>query len=136
MELEGVPLDTETLDRLLSNWSALQRRLIDSVDREYGVYENYTFKRERFERWLAKRGISWPHLESGELDLQSKTFEDEVKIHSEIRNLAEHRCSLSEMRRNGLAAGARRCSPGLLSPFRSVTRRHQLSHAKFIFVPS
>ncbi len=136
MEFEGVPLDTETLDRLLSNWSALQRRLIDSVDREYGVYENYTFKRERFERWLAKRGISWPHLESGELDLQSKTFEDEVKIHSEIRNLAELRCSLSEMRLNDLAVGADGCNRCLLSPFRSVTGRNQPSNAKFIFGPS
>jgi DNA polymerase I len=72
MEFEGVPLDTETLVRLVSNWSALQHRLIDSVDRDYGVFENYTFKRERFERWLAERDISWPELESGELDLQSK----------------------------------------------------------------
>ncbi|MFO0897586.1 MAG: DNA polymerase [Pirellulales bacterium] len=38
MEHTGVPLDVETFERLRDNWQAIQLRLIDEVDREYGVY--------------------------------------------------------------------------------------------------
>jgi hypothetical protein len=105
-----------------------------SVVKKRFVFEDYTFKRERFERWLAERNISWPQLESGELDLQAKTFEEQVKIHPEIRNLAELQHSLSEMRLNDLAVGPDGYNRCLLSPFRSVTGRNQPSNAKYFRV--
>jgi DNA polymerase-1 len=69
MEAEGVPVDTELLSRLRANWTAIQDRLIGAVDSDYHIFEGRTFKLERFEQWLAGRGIPWPRLESGQLDL-------------------------------------------------------------------
>ncbi len=39
MEWCGVPVDTETLDRLLTNWDCIRGRLVAAVNRDYGVYE-------------------------------------------------------------------------------------------------
>jgi hypothetical protein len=38
MESAGVPIDTETLGALRSNWDKIKGRLVEAVDREYGVY--------------------------------------------------------------------------------------------------
>lgn len=38
MEWAGVPIDTETLGRLRSSWDKIKGRLVEAVDREYGVY--------------------------------------------------------------------------------------------------
>jgi hypothetical protein len=38
MEWAGVPLDTEALDRLRGGWETIKGRLIEEVDRSYGVF--------------------------------------------------------------------------------------------------
>jgi hypothetical protein len=39
MEWHGVPLDTDTLARLLGNWDRIKNRLVARVNERYGVYE-------------------------------------------------------------------------------------------------
>lgn len=38
MEYLGTPIDVETLNRLRDNWTAVQSKLIDRINPEYGVY--------------------------------------------------------------------------------------------------
>lgn len=38
MEWNGVPLDADTLHRLLANWTAIKSRLVGTIDRDYGVF--------------------------------------------------------------------------------------------------
>jgi hypothetical protein len=38
MEWAGVPIDTDTLNRLRDNWEGIKGRLIAALDREYGVF--------------------------------------------------------------------------------------------------
>jgi hypothetical protein len=38
MEWAGVPIDAETLAALCSNWDKIKGRLVEAVDREYGVF--------------------------------------------------------------------------------------------------
>src|SRR5262249_32017058 len=38
MEWNGVPIDTEALDRLRDNWARIKGRLIAAVDADYGVF--------------------------------------------------------------------------------------------------
>lgn len=38
MESTGVPIDGETLARLRDNWTPIKARLVEAVDRDYGVY--------------------------------------------------------------------------------------------------
>jgi DNA polymerase I-like protein with 3'-5' exonuclease and polymerase domains len=48
MERLGVPIDKETLESFRKNWQTIQERLIESIDRHYGVYEGRKFKMDRW----------------------------------------------------------------------------------------
>ena len=49
LEFVGVPIDVELLERLRTNWTSIQDRLITAIDADYHVYDGRTFKRDRFE---------------------------------------------------------------------------------------
>jgi hypothetical protein len=136
MEYTGVPIDTDMLACLRANWTAIQDRLIAAIDRDYGVYDGRTFKRDRFEHLLAREGIPWPRLESGQLDLSDDAFRERAKAYPRISPLRELRSSLSELRLNDLAVGHDGRNRCLLSPFRARSSRNQPSNSKFIFGPS
>jgi DNA polymerase family A len=133
MESVGVPIEVELLERLRTNWTSIQDRLITAIDADYHVYDGRTFKRDRFERLLVAHQIAWPLLESGQLDLSRSTFRDMAKIHPVISPLHELRHALSEMRLNELAVGKDGCNRCMLSVFRSKTSRNQPSNTKYIF---
>jgi hypothetical protein len=48
IERNGIPLDMPTLRELELKWDNLLLRLITEVDREYHIYEDTTFKFDRF----------------------------------------------------------------------------------------
>ena len=136
MEFTGVPINLLLLDRLRDRWTAIQDQLIAKIDADYGVFEGRTFKTARFERWLVQHQISWPRLDSGQLDLDNETFKEMARIYPVLIKLRELRHSLSEMRLNDLAVGRDASNRCLLSPYSSRTSRNQPSTTKFIFGPS
>jgi hypothetical protein len=137
MERAGVPLDTATLECLLTHWSALKRQLIGAIDLAYGVYENTTFKGGKFAAYLEREGISyWPVTETGKLSLEDDTFRDMAKLFPQLTALKELRCSLSEMRLSGLTVGADGRNRCLLSPYATKTGRNAPSNTKFVFGPA
>src|SRR6516164_1859214 len=136
IEHNGVPIDTTTLELLREKWVSIQDQLIAAVDSQYHVYEGRTFKQERFAKYLEARGIPWPRLESGTLDLEDGTFRQMAKAHLEISPLRELRHDLAELRLNDLAVGRDGRNRTILSAFRSRTGRNQPSNTKFIFGPS
>ena len=136
MEYNGVPIDTETLARLRNGWADIKGTLIADIDKDYGVFEGRTFKRDLFAQWLIKNRIAWPTTETGQLALDSDTFKQMARGNPEVAPLRELRHSLSEMRLNDLAVGSDGRNRTLLSPFRARTGRNQPSNSKFIFGPS
>ena len=136
MEHTGTPIDTDTLQLLRDHWSPIKGQLIENVDKDYGVYDNSTFKRDRFAAWLAESRIPWPRLESGALALGDDTFRDMAKTYPAVAPLRELRHTLGEMRLESLAVGSDSRNRTLLSPFASRTSRNQPSNSKFIFGPS
>ena len=80
MEFHGVPINRERLDLLRENWEPIQDRLIARINPAYQVFDGRTFKRGRFEGWLVRNNVSWPRLESGQLDLEDDTFREMSKI--------------------------------------------------------
>jgi hypothetical protein len=234
MERAGVPIDTDTLNRLRANWERIRARLIHIVNRDYGVFVpagrrainpetrlgaalirtaeewridaqkladvvDYLWQRDReanaevadeirkarqaarltvnrrlarprhdpgllreaaeivassrdaeelpagpmrfsAERWAAylrRKGIPWPRLESGALDLSDDTFREMARAYpKEVGPIRELRYTLSQLRLNDLTVGADGRNRCLLSAFRSKTGRNQPSNAKFIFGPS
>jgi DNA polymerase-1 len=136
MEWAGVPIDTPMLERLRLHWPDLQQRLINTIDKEYGVFEGRTFKADRFANYLVRHKIPWPILDSGKLALDDDTFRSMAKAYPELSPLHELRHSLSELRLESLAVGSDGRNRCLLSAFGSKTGRNQPSNSKFIFGPS
>ncbi|AMV40451.1 DNA polymerase [Planctomyces sp. SH-PL62] len=136
MEWAGVPIDTETLSRLREGWDSVQERLIRSVDSRFGVFDGRTFKAERWAGWLARSGVSWPRLESGELALDDDTFREMARSHPDVALMRELRISLSQLRLRELAVGSDGRNRTLLSPYRAKTGRNAPSNSRFIFGPS
>jgi hypothetical protein len=136
MEYAGTPIDTAMLELFRHHWTDIQDQLIAEIDADYGVYEGRTFKTEWFAALLVAKGIPWPLLESGNLDLSDDTFRQQARAYPVVAPLRELRSSLSDLRLNDLAVGADGRNRTLLSAFRSRTGRNQPSNTRFIFGPS
>jgi hypothetical protein len=136
MEHVGTPIDVDTLDLFRRRWTDIQDQLIAEIDAGYGVFEGRTFKQDRWAQWLAVRGIPWPRLDSGYLDLSDDTFRQQARAYPAVSPLRELRSSLSDLRLNDLAVGQDGRNRTILSAFRSRTGRNQPSNTRFIFGPS
>jgi len=137
MEHRGIPLDVPTFEHLKRRWAAVQSQLVAEVDQRYHVFENTTFKHDRFARFLVDRNIPWPSLESGRLDLCDDTFRSQAKAYPVVAELRELRAALGQMRLfDDLAIGPDGRNRTSIAPFRARTGRNQPSNAKFIFGPS
>ena len=106
IEWNGIPIDTVTLDLLRQHWTGIQDELIAEIDRDYGVFEGRSFRRERWRQWLAAHGIPWPTTETGQLKLDDDTFREMAKAHPKVSPMRELRSALSEMRLSDLAVGS------------------------------
>lgn len=136
MEWNGIPIDTESLARFRASWDTVQSKLIERIDRDYGVYDGRTFKSNRWAAWLESKGIAWPRLDTGSLALDDETFRSMSKVYPEVAPIRELRNSLSKLRLQNLAVGSDGRNRCLISAFASKTGRNQPSNAKFIFGPS
>jgi DNA polymerase-1 len=136
MEWNGTPIDVPTLELLREHWTGIQDSLIAAIDYDYGIYEGRTFKRDRWERYLAAHNIPWPRLESGELDLRDGTFREMAKSYPTVAPIRELRSALSDLRLNDLAVGHDGRNRTILSAFRARTGRNQPSNTRYIFGPS
>jgi DNA polymerase-1 len=136
IEWNGTPIDTANLDLLRRHWTNIQDDLIAEIDRDYGVFEGRSFRRERWWQWLVANDIPLPLLESGQLDLSDDTFRQMARAYPAIAPMRELRSALSEMRLADLAVGSDGRNRTILSAFRSRTGRCQPSNTKYIFGPS
>jgi hypothetical protein len=135
MEYHGPPIDVETLARLREGWTGIQDELIRAID-VHGIFDERTFKADRWAKLMAAQGIPWPSLESGQLNLSDGTFRQMAKSYSLVSPYRELRHSLSELRLNDLQVGRDGRNRTVLSAFRSRTGRNQPSNSKYIFGPS
>jgi hypothetical protein len=136
MQRTGIPVDAELLARLMANWSTIRERLIVEVDRNYGIYEGETFKRNRFVKWLSAHNIPWPMLRDDVPDLKSDTFRLMSKAFPAVAPLQELRASLSELRLSDIKVDHGGRHRTLLSPFGTSTGRNAPSSTRFIFGPA
>jgi hypothetical protein len=136
MQTIGVPLDTEALTILNNHWTKIQDDLIDEVDAEYGVFEDRTFKRDRFAAYLIRNNIPWPRHPSGALNLDDDTFREVAKSNPKIAPLRELRVALGQMYLSDLAVGTDGRNRCVLNAFHARTGRNQPSNSRFIFGPS
>ena len=130
MEHNGVPIDTETLDRLREHWTTIKAELIREVDRDYHVYDDGVFRAGWFAAYLARVGIhNWPRSDTGKLLLDKDTFKAMAESYPCLRALRELRVTLSELRLEKLQVGPRRPQPGDAESVRGVLgAQHAAEH--------
>jgi hypothetical protein len=136
IEHTGVPIDAVTFQALRENWTALQERLIDQIDADYGVFDGRTFRADRWAEWLIRNDVPWPRLPSGILALDDETFREMARAYPSVAPIRELRYSLSQLRLNDLAVGSDGRNRVLLSAFQAKTGRYQPSNSRFIFGPA
>ena len=137
MQFTGVPLNLERFDRLASQWDAVRMRLIETLGKQYGVFdEGGSFSQKRFVRYLNDRGWGWPTHESGSLDLRDKTFKDMAQRHPELEPLRQLKYCLEKLKLRDLAVGRDGFNRCWLNPYGSRTSRNQPSNSRFIFGPA
>lgn len=133
VEANGIPVDVEKYSLFQKHWKLIQRRLVEKVNIEFDVYDGTSFRQKKFRDYLQAKGIRWPTLQSGSLDLTDETFKTMAIGHPDLAKLREVRLVLSKMRLNDLAVGSDGRNRCLLSAFASKTGRNQPSNSKFAF---
>jgi hypothetical protein len=144
MEHHGVPIDMGIYPQLADEtvWNALRDAMVPVIDAKYGVYVrgadgDWHFNRDRFAGLLKREGIDgWPRLESGELSLKRKVFEDMTKGHPQLEDLRQLRHVRDKMRKIKLAVGADGRNRTVLWPFKAKTSRTQPKASFWIFSPA
>lgn len=136
MEWRGVPIDAGALAAFRDNRQFVQERLIEQIDKQYGIYDGRTFKRDRWAEWLAMNNIPWPRHPSGVLALDDDTFKEMARIYPAVAPVRDLRTTLAQLRLNKLAVGPDGRNRCMLWAFGSKTSRNQPSNSEFIFGPS
>jgi hypothetical protein len=80
--------------------------------------------------------MMWPRLETGALDMTSKTFHNMTLLYPQLTPLHELRETLSDLRLADLTVGRDNRNRAALMPFNTITGRNAPSTAKFIFGPA
>jgi hypothetical protein len=136
MEWNGTPIDTEALALLRDRWGTIQDQLIARIDADFEVYDGRSFCTAFFDRYLIHKGIPWPRLKSGALELSERAFEEMSVSYPVLKPLHDLRVSLAQLKEWKLTVGSDGRNRVLLSPFSSKTGRNQPSTAKYIFGPA
>ena len=134
----GLPIDVSIYTKLVPDggFDRITLDLITRVDAQFGVFEGTTFRRELFERLLAKLRRPWPRYPDGQLILTDTTFRDMCLRYPDFEALRQLRNALSKMRLKALTVGRdgrNRYNP---SPFATKTGRNAPSSSKSVLGPS
>jgi DNA polymerase-1 len=120
IEWAGVPIDVYTLERLRTHWEHIQSRLILSTPIARDLYEDNTFKQDRFVAFLVAHDIRWPYLSTGRIDLEDDTFAGMADIHPVIRPIYDVRHAMAKLRLSSLTVGRDGRNRTLLGAFGSA----------------
>lgn len=133
IEHSGVPIDRPTLRRLQSRKEEVIDQLIDTIDRDFGIYDGRSFRQERFAGWLIFNDVPWPHLKSGQLALDDDTFREMARRYPLVQPLRQLRSVLAQLRLLEISVGRDSRNRTMLSAYQARTGRNQPSNSKFIF---
>jgi hypothetical protein len=122
-------------------WRTVRDAMVPTIDAQYGVYVrnaagDWAFNMERFAGYLAREGVAWPQLESGNLNMRRKTFDEMSKGWPQLEGLRQLRHTRDKMRKIKLAVGADGRNRTVLWPFKSKTSRTQPKASEWIFSPA
>jgi hypothetical protein len=116
----GIPVDEVAWRQLHDMREEIQRE----ITADCPIYDGATFKYDRFQLWLANRGLleRWQHTKSGRLSTSDATFR-EFAAYPEVDNLRRIRQVIDHFRKPGFEVRAGRNHFSIL-PFKAETSRN------------
>jgi DNA polymerase-1 len=139
-EHRGIPVNLPHFELVRDRWQDIKVEVVRQMDAPYGCYEikdgEAHWRNELFAAYIARQGIPWPRLDSGELDTKQKTFSDMAKAYAVLEDLSELRSTLSQLRLSKLAVGNDGRNRTQLWPYGTKTGRNAPSGTQFIFGPA
>jgi DNA polymerase family A len=136
VEWVGVPIDMPTFRRWRQNREMLMHRLVEEVDRDFGIFIGTSINQQLFARWLEANGIEeWPLTSTGHLKTDKDTFKDYEGAHSGIERLKKLQKTISAAKNNGLeeAIGSDGRNRTSVYPFGASSSRNTPKAREFIF---
>lgn len=127
IEATGIPIDGPLARKLANDWPAVRHRVIQIIDRDFGVIRGHRLDIEAFAGMLDARRIDWPKRATGHLDLTDDTFREMTLLHPELRPLKELLATQNSFDPSTLAIGSDGRNRTPLRPFASLTGRNQPS---------
>ena len=133
----GIPIDAGTYGQIQDHWPTIRAQLIKKVNSAYGFpYDELgRYRSARFAAWLEENKIPWPLRPDGKPRLTEETFTDLAKSRPELRELADLRAVLGQMRAFSLPLGVDGRARADLLPMFTKTGRNAPGGG-FIFVAS
>ena len=140
-ERRGIPMDGAAADETSApmaghsarpghaNWIARSAVLKSSMAGHIGASRSLRII-------FVSTGMSWPTLESGELDETDQTFREMAGKYPHIEPLRELRYSLSKLRLNDLSVGSDHRNRAPLWAYGTKTGRNAPGASQFVFGPA
>ena len=139
-ERRGIPMDGALLTRLRHRWQDIRLDLVTELDRPFGCFEVVNgrahWRKQRFADYVRRHRMSWPTLESGQLDETDQTFREMAGKYPHIEPLRELRYSLSKLRLNDLSVGSDHRNRAPLWAYGTKTGRNAPGASQFVFGPA
>jgi len=134
IQWQGIPMDTELINRIDTHLDSIKYGLIEAVD-EFDLYEGLTFKDQRFRSFLSdtRHKYSWPALPTGRLKMDRDTWKEQCVIYPELEPLRQLRKTMVQVRLADLPIGKDGRSRYYLGAFNSKTGRHYPKGKECIF---
>ena len=123
VERKAIPIDAPMQRESELKKGNLLLSLVAEVDRNYNIYEDITFKFDRFANYLSRQRIAWPKTPKGRLKTDDHTFKSMAIAHPILNPLRELRATLATMKDWSLAVGSDGRNRTALRPFATQTAR-------------
>jgi DNA polymerase-1 len=137
MEFTGVPVNLKRYDRLVRWEDEMKMRLIDTLGRQYGVFdEEGCFSHKLFARYVNANIGGWPQLESGRADTKQKTFKKMAQLYPQLEPLRQLKYCQEKLKLGALIVGRDGFNRYWIAPCASRTSRNQPSNSRSIFGPA
>ena len=136
MERTGSPIDLPTLGWIKDHRLEVLEYLIEGGDRDYGVFEGTTLRKDLFRKYLAGQGLldTWPRTgKRGYLAEDQDTMKDQARAHPQLEKLRQMMALEGTLRDFKLEVGEDGRNRTSLWAFATATGRNGPSNAKFIF---
>jgi hypothetical protein len=132
IEINGIPIDVATYERLQAAFPRLRHSLIAAED-TFGVFVDDHLNHERVTKLITASGLDWPRNENGRLLMDGETWKTMARQRPALERLRRLLGLLDQLRHTQLSIGSDGrpvLDPAATLPHRSESAEHVREHPR------